>query len=187
LTNPFALAGIGEAVDLIRTVVSEREPVVVYGDYDVDGVTAVAVLVETLKALGATVDPYIPNREDEGYGLNLEALRALRQDGAYLLITVDCGMRSLEEVAFARQLGLRVIVTDHHKPGERLPAADVVVNPKHPANADGLGELAGVGVAFELDRELESALGNHAARDGCRRSAGSGGVGHGGRYGRLGR
>ena len=159
LTDPFALAGVSAAVDLIRRAVAAHERVVVYGDYDVDGVTAVAVLVETLRALGATVEPYIPSREDEGYGLNRDALRSLRRNGACLLITVDCGMRSLAEVAFAREIGLSVIVTDHHRPGEHLPSADVVVNPKHPEDVHGLGELAGVGVAFQLARALM--LANH--------------------------
>ncbi len=154
LADPYTLVGIREAVDLIREVVTERKPVVIYGDYDVDGVTAVAVLVETLRALGAIVTPYIPSREDEGYGLNPEALYALSQGGARLLITVDCGMRSLDEVAYARELGLAVIVTDHHRPGDRLPPANIVINPKHPTNHDGLGELAGVGVAFELAQAL---------------------------------
>ncbi len=154
LADPYTLAGMGRAVELIREAIVAREHVVIYGDYDVDGVTAVAVLVEALRALGAIVTPYIPSREDEGYGLNPEALYALHQEGARLLITVDCGMRSLDEVAYARELGLTVIVTDHHRPGNHLPPANVVVNPKHPSGAAGLGELAGVGVAFELARAL---------------------------------
>lgn len=154
LADPYTLAGMGRAVELIREAIVAREHVVIYGDYDVDGVTAVAVLVEALRALGAIVTPYIPSREDEGYGLNPEALYALHQEGARLLITVDCGMRSLDEVAYARELGLTVIVTDHHRPGNHLPLANVVINPKHPSGAAGLGELAGVGVAFELARAL---------------------------------
>ncbi len=154
LADPYTLPGISPAVDLIRVAIAAREHIVIYGDYDVDGVTAVAVLIETLRALGAVVTPYIPSREDEGHGLNPEALYALRQDGAKLLITVDCGMRSLDEVAYARELGLTVIVTDHHRPGDYLPPANVIINPKHPSATAGLGELAGVGVAFELAQAL---------------------------------
>lgn len=153
------LEGIAEAVGLVREVIREDQLIVVYGDYDVDGVTAAAVLVETLQSLGAQVKPYIPSREDEGYGLNVEAIQALVEEGARLLITVDCGTRSVDEIAMARDLGLHVIVTDHHHVGARLPPADVVVNPKRGSStADETNceapDLAGVGVAFRLAHAL---------------------------------
>ena len=154
LTNPFRLVGVSDAVRLIRRVISEDGLIIVYGDYDVDGVTAVAVLVETLRAMGARTKPYIPSREDEGYGLNREAIASLVSDKAQLLITVDCGIRSLEEVALARKLGLRVIITDHHHVGAALPYADAVINPRQPGNPPEVHELAGVGVAFKLAQAL---------------------------------
>jgi len=96
---------MNRTVDRIRRAIKAREPVAIYGDYDVDGVTATALLVQTLAAFGANVRPYIPRRADEGYGLNVEALQALQNDGVRLVITVDCGVRSLTEVAFAKAIG----------------------------------------------------------------------------------
>lgn len=159
LDDPFDLPGVADAVALIRDAVSRGDPIVVYGDYDVDGVTAAAVLVETLGALGATVKPYIPSREDEGYGLNPEAIAALAQEGARLLITVDCGIRSLADVVYAHSLGLRIVVTDHHQLGSALPDADAVINPKRvlvQPDYDGrpVSDLAAVGVAFKLAQAL---------------------------------
>jgi single-stranded-DNA-specific exonuclease len=154
LPNPFIMDGVADAVSLIRKMAIQDARVVVYGDYDVDGVTAAAVVMETLEALGMQVEPYIPSREDEGYGLNKEAIESLATQGARLLITVDCGIRSREEIAFARRLGLRVIVTDHHHPGPELPPADVVINPKCPACSYDFTQLAGVGVAFKLAQGL---------------------------------
>lgn len=154
LENPLRMTGMHDAVFLIRQVVSQQGLIAVYGDYDADGVTATAILVQTLRALGATVRPYIPDRIEEGYGLNVEALQALAHEGVRLLITVDCGIRSLEEVALARQLGMKVIVTDHHHVGTALPAADVVLNPRRPDCAYPFKDLAGAGVAFKLAQAL---------------------------------
>jgi single-stranded-DNA-specific exonuclease len=154
LTNPFKLVGVTEAVRLIRRITADDGLIVVYGDYDADGVTAVAVLVETLRAMGARVKPYIPSREEEGYGLNREAIEGLVSEQAQLLITVDCGIRSLDEVALARKLGMRVIVTDHHHVGTALPCAEAVINPRQPGNPPDVHELAGVGVAFKLAQAL---------------------------------
>jgi len=152
--NPWSMAGMHEAVFLIRQVVSHNLPIAVYGDYDADGITATAILVETLQALGAQVRAYIPDRVEEGYGLNLEALQTLATEGTRLLITVDCGIRSLEEVALARRLGLQVIVTDHHHVGAALPAADVILNPRRPECSYPFPDLAGAGVAFKLAQAL---------------------------------
>ncbi len=168
LSDPLALVGVEEAVDLIRRAVRDDALIVIYGDYDVDGITACAVLVQTLRTQGARVKPYIPRREDEGYGLNPDAIRALAQEGAGLLITVDCGMRAVDDVQLAHDLGLTTIVTDHHQaePGARdggtIGVADVVINPKcslgdGEADDDELIHLAGVGVAFKLAQALLSA------------------------------
>jgi single-stranded-DNA-specific exonuclease len=117
-------------------------------------VTAAAVLIQTLQALGAQVRAYIPNRLDEGYGLNIEAITELAAGGARVLITVDCGIRSLDEVATARRLGMTVIVTDHHHVGAALPQADAVVNPRRSDCAYPFKDLAGVGVAYKLAQAL---------------------------------
>lgn len=154
LGNPLRMAGMHEAVFLIRQAVMHGKPIAVYGDYDADGVTATAILVQTLRTLGADVRPYIPDRVEEGYGLNVEALRALAEAGTRLLITVDCGIRSLEEVALARRLGLQVVITDHHHVGAALPAADVVLNPRRPDCPYPFKDLAGAGVAFKLAQAL---------------------------------
>ncbi|HOT90682.1 MAG TPA: single-stranded-DNA-specific exonuclease RecJ [Anaerolineae bacterium] len=152
--NPFAMKDIPVAVRLLRQAIKRRTPVVIYGDYDVDGVTASAILVQTLESLGAQVKVHIPNRLDEGYGLNVEAITELAQQGARVLITVDCGIRSLNEVAVARQLGMQVIVTDHHHLGPALPQADAVINPRRPDCRYPFKDLAGVGVAYKLAQAL---------------------------------
>lgn len=129
--NPFRLKGMNEAVTRIRKAIRVREPIVVYGDFDADGVTATALLIQTLASLGAArVEPYIPNRIEEGYGLNCDALRSLASQGFKLLITVDCGIRSIEEVSYGNRLGLDIIITDHHSVPERLPPALAIINPK---------------------------------------------------------
>ena len=152
--SPFQMRDVEPAVALIRRTIRRDGLITVYGDYDADGITALALLVQTLRALGARVYPYIPDREDEGYGLNPEAIRLVRDRGAKLLITVDCGIRSLEEVALARKLGMRVIITDHHHLGPALPGADAVINPRRPDIGYAFRDFAGVGVAFKLAQGL---------------------------------
>lgn len=149
-----ALMGLAEAVDRISQAINRQESIVIYGDYDVDGVTATALMTLALEAVGANVRPYIPNRFDEGYGLNPEALEALKDEGTDLIITVDCGIRSPNEVAYARQLGMEMIITDHHHPGPELPEAYTVVNPKQPGDLYPEKELAGVGLAFKIIEAL---------------------------------
>ena len=152
--NPFRIAGMNEAVERIRRAIRNGERIAVYGDFDADGVTATALMVQTLSALGAFVRPYIPHRVDEGYGLNNSALSELAREGQQLIITVDCGIRAVDEVAFANRLGLDVIVTDHHSVGAELPPALAVINPKR-ADCDYLFKgLAGVGLAFKLAQGL---------------------------------
>lgn len=154
LHDPFDLKGMDAAVERIAHAVRCGERIAVYGDFDADGVTSTALLTQTLRALGATVAPYIPDRVDEGYGLNAEALEKLAERGAALILTVDCGIRSVEEVAHGCRLGLDVIVTDHHSVGPMLPPALAVINPKQPGCPYPFKELAGVGVAFKLAQAL---------------------------------
>jgi len=148
------MQGMEAAVRLARQALARGDLIVVYGDYDVDGVTACAILIQTLRSLGGQVLPYIPNREDEGYGLNKDAITTLAEDGARLLITVDCGIRSLDEVAWARRQGMQVIVTDHHHLAEALPPAEAVLNPRRSECAYPFKDLAGVGVAYKLAQAL---------------------------------
>lgn len=162
-TEPHAMLGITEAMARIRFAVQNGEPVAVYGDYDVDGVTATALLTEVLQTIGAQVRGYIPNRFEEGYGLNKEALDSLHESGVRLVITVDCGIRSLKEVAHANALGMDVIISDHHQPGKELPPALAILNPKQALDDYPEKELAGVGLAYKLvqaifaDRSLKPA------------------------------
>ncbi len=150
----FRMAGMNRTIDRIRRAIKAHEPIAIYGDYDVDGVTATALLVQTLAALGAEVRPYIPHRVEEGYGLNPEALQALKNEGVRVVITVDCGVRSLVEVAFAKTIGLDLIVSDHHMPLEELPDAYALINPKQPDCPYPFKELAGVGLAFKIAQAL---------------------------------
>jgi len=151
--DPFAMADMYRAVDILIRATRNKVPIAVYGDFDTDGVTATALLVQTLTDLGANAQPYIPNRVEEGYGLNLDSLRKLYRDGVRLVVTVDCGIRSLEEVDQARR-GIEFIVTDHHSVGSRLPRASAVLNPKREDCQYPYKELAGVGVAFKLVQAL---------------------------------
>ena len=156
-TDPFQLAGMQTAVDRIRFALDQKEPIAIYGDYDVDGVTATALLVEALAGLGADVRGYIPNRFDEGYGLNKEALDSLKADGVRLVITVDCGIRSPDEALHARTIGLDLVISDHHHPdGLNLPPALAVINPKQHGDPYPDKDLAGVGIAYKIAEALAS-------------------------------
>ncbi|HZU38063.1 MAG TPA: DHH family phosphoesterase, partial [Gemmataceae bacterium] len=150
LHPPRELPGIAEATERLATAVRDGRRIVVYGDYDVDGLTGTAILLQTLKMLGAQADFYVPHRLDEGYGLNLDALGQLAQDGASAIVTVDCGIGSLAEAAEARRLGLELIITDHHPCQEQLPDAAVVVHPRRPGSTYPFDGLSGSGVAFKL-------------------------------------
>ena len=152
--SPWGLKGVDVAISRILQALDNTEKIVIYGDYDVDGVTSTALLVQVLRALNGDVGAYIPNRFDEGYGLNLDALSQLSQDGVDLVITVDCGIRSVDEVAHARDLGLDLIVTDHHHPGEVLPPALSVINPKQEGDTYPEKMLAGVGIAYKIAQAL---------------------------------
>ena len=152
--DPFALKGMSVAVSRIRQALRNDEAIVVYGDFDADGVTATALLLQTLTALGARVRPYIPDRVSEGYGLNSAALTRLAGEGARLIITVDCGVRAVDEVAAGMAAGLDLIITDHHSVGAELPPALAVINPKQAGCASKSQNLAGAGLAFRLAQAL---------------------------------
>jgi single-stranded-DNA-specific exonuclease len=148
--SPFLMKGMNTAVQRIRRAIKTQELVIVYGDFDADGVTSTALLVTVLRALKINVRPYIPHRVDEGYGLNSQALRKLADDGAKLVITVDCGIRSVDEVEDGKSYGLDMIITDHHSLGAQVPNALAVLNPKQEDCKYPEDMLAGVGVAYKL-------------------------------------
>jgi len=153
--DPFQLIGMTTAVERIQYALSHNEPIAIYGDYDVDGVTATALMVEALTKLGADVRGYIPNRFEEGYGLNKDALDSLKADGVKLVITVDCGIRSPDEALHARTIGLDLIISDHHHPdGDSLPPALAVINPKQHGDGYPDKDLAGVGMAYKIAEAL---------------------------------
>lgn len=161
--NPYKLKDMTPAVTRIIQALETEEVICVYGDFDADGVTATALLVSALQAAGGRVGPYIPDRVDEGYGLNCEAIERIAQQ-AQLLITVDCGMRSIAEVERANALGLAVIITDHHSVGPVLPPALAVINPRRKDCPSRFDRLAGVGVAFRLAQAVLRAVGNRGQR-----------------------
>ena len=153
-TDPFDIIGIPDAVCRLGKAILNKEPIAIYGDYDVDGVTATALLVKALEKLGGKVQGYIPNRFDEGYGLNNEALLNLRDLGVKLVVTVDCGIRSLIEARFAREINLDLIITDHHHPTDELPDALAVIDPRQDGDPYPEKDLAGVGLAYKLVQAL---------------------------------
>lgn len=151
IINPMDMLGMDKAAERIRTAIEAKEKIVVYGDYDVDGITSTALLYEFLKSSGADAAYYIPDRRDEGYGINIMAVNKFIKEGVKLLITVDCGITAIGETEFAKLQGMEVIITDHHTCKERIPTAAVaVVNPKQEDDGYGFDGLAGVGVAFKL-------------------------------------
>jgi single-stranded-DNA-specific exonuclease len=155
LHNPFKLADMDKAVERIHRAISRGEKICIYGDYDTDGTTATALLINTFRQMDVPVDYYIPNRYEEGYGLNEDTIEKIYQENnAKLLITVDCGITSVKEVALANQLGMDVIVTDHHEPEQEQPPAYALISPKIQGNEYPCTELAGVGLAFKLAQSL---------------------------------
>lgn len=155
VTDPFLLPGMAPAADRILRAVRTRERIAVYGDYDVDGVTATALMVTVLRRLGADVQPFLPNRIDEGYGMSADGLqRCMEEAGPGLIVTVDCGTSSTGSVDLARSAGIDVVITDHHEPGERLAQPVALVNPKLAGSPEPTRTLAGVGVAFKLCHAL---------------------------------
>lgn len=165
LGDPYLLPDMQKAVERIVEAINKNEKICVYGDYDVDGITSVTVMIKALESLGADVFYYIPDRMDEGYGLNKSALEEIRQSGAGLVITVDCGIVSFEEVAYGNSLGINMIITDHHQSQDKLPPALGVINPKIKDSNYPFKELAGVGVAYNLCRALEIHIGKDSEAD----------------------
>lgn len=159
--DPLLLPGMKQALARLRQAVRGGETVAVFGDFDVDGVTASAVLTQGLRSLGVKVVPYIPDRFREGYGLNLRAMDLLRQAGARLVLTVDCGTSSLREVEYAGRLGMEVVILDHHTVPPELPAAVATVNPRREDSRYPEPELAAVGLAYKLMAALHESLGRN--------------------------
>lgn len=158
LHDPFLLPDMEKAVDRIIKAIRSNENILIYGDYDVDGITAVSMLYLLLKQLGATVHFYIPNRIKEGYGISLSGIEEAARQGFNLIITVDCGITAIPELEYANQLDMDVIVSDHHEPGITLPPAYAILNPKCSNSSYPFQELAGVGVAYKLAQALARAL-----------------------------
>src|ERR671930_1243593 len=151
LHDPLLLGDMAQAVEAVRAAVAARKPICVHGGYDADGICATALAVLTLRELGADVSWHLPSRFDEGYGVSRQTLARLAREGCGLVLTVDCGITAVEEVAEARAQGLEVVVTDHHQPGERLPDCPLVVT--RPSEYP-FPELCGTGVVFKLAQAL---------------------------------
>lgn len=154
LHDPFLMRDMDRAADRLVQAIRSKERVLVHGDYDTDGITACALIVSVLQSQGVEVEYYIPHRIDEGYGLSMSGIAYAKKRGCTLLITVDCGITALDEIARAREYGMDVIITDHHKPLAELPCDCLIINPKRPGDDYPFKELAGVGVAFKLVQAL---------------------------------
>ena len=157
--NPFGMPDMEKAINRILKAIENGEKIIIYGDYDVDGITSVAVLKSFLEERGLQIGVYIPNRLNEGYGLNKEAIKFISDNGYQLMITVDCGITATEEIEYAKSLGIETIITDHHEPIEILPDAVAVVDAKRKDNKYECRNLAGVGVVFKLIQALSIKMG----------------------------
>ena len=157
--DPFLMPDMDKAVERILKAIDKKEKIIIYGDYDVDGITSITVLKKFLEERGAIVSSYIPNRLDEGYGLNKEAILSIAKQGFNLMITVDCGISGTEEVEYANSLGIETVITDHHEPLEILPNAIAVVDPKIQTSKYPFRGLAGVGVVFKTIQAIGIKLG----------------------------
>lgn len=157
--DPFLMPDMEKAVDRIINAINNQEKIIIYGDYDVDGITSITVLKSFLENRGISVDSYIPNRLQEGYGLNKPAIDEIVKNKYDLMITVDCGISGIDEIEYANSLGLETIVTDHHEVGDKLPDAIAVVDAKRKDNQYPCRDLAGVGVVFKLIQALGIKLG----------------------------
>jgi single-stranded-DNA-specific exonuclease len=152
--SPFDLLNMSDAVETIHSAIEAESKIVVFGDYDVDGVTSSVILVQLLQNYQCDVDVFIPNRFDEGYGLSFDAVASVMNKNPDLIITVDCGVRSVKEVEILKQQGVKVVITDHHQPHAVIPAADAVICPKQPGDSYPFKDLAGVGIAYKLAQGL---------------------------------
>lgn len=158
--DPFSVPDMHQAVSRVYKALLSGEKIAVYGDFDADGITATALLVQGLSELGGDVVPYIPHRMQEGYGLRIPALEKLRKQGVTLVITVDTGITAFDEIEKARKMGMEILVTDHHVPLAELPPAGIIVDPKRTDSACPFKEFAGVGVAYKLMEGLLSGGGH---------------------------
>ena len=163
LHDPFLFTDMSKAVDLLQGAVDRREKILIFGDYDVDGVLSVVILMRALRSLGAEVDYYIPERLKEGYGIKDEHLQVVEEKGARLVISVDCGIKAVSFARKAAALGVGLIITDHHRPGDELPAASAILNPVLADSGYPFRGLAGVGVVFKLLQALLTKAGRAAA------------------------
>lgn len=159
LLDPFILAGMDKGVERIIQALRDKEKVMIFGDYDVDGITATSLLFLVLNKLGAEVTYYLPNRLIEGYGLSEEGISEAEKRGVKLIVSVDCGITAIEEVAYAKARGIDTIITDHHEPQQVLPVASAIINPKASGYQYPGGELSGVGVAFKFAQAILRRLG----------------------------
>ena len=156
--DPFLMPDMEKAVERILKAIQHNEKMLIYGDYDVDGITSITVLKKFFQDREISIDYYIPNRIEEGYGLNKEAIKHIAKNGYQLIITVDCGITSVEEVALANDLGVKIVITDHHEVPEELPEAIAVVDAKRKDSIYPFNQLAGVGVAFKLIQALSKKM-----------------------------
>ncbi len=156
--NPYLMPDMEIAVERIMKAIENREKIMIYGDYDVDGITSITVLQKFLTQIGLQVENYIPNRLDEGYGLNRQAIENIAKDGYKLMITVDCGISGIDEIEYANSLGIETIITDHHEPLEQLPNAIAVIDAKRKDNKYPFNQLAGVGVVFKFIQAIGKKL-----------------------------
>ncbi|MBS5858126.1 MAG: single-stranded-DNA-specific exonuclease RecJ [Clostridia bacterium] len=157
--NPFLITDMEKSVERIIKAIENKEKVTIYGDYDVDGITSITVLKSFLKDRGLETSQYIPNRLNEGYGLNNNAIEKIKQQGCDLMITVDCGISAINEINYASSLGIETIITDHHEPGNEIPKAFAVIDNKRKDSKYPFRELAGVGVVFKLIQAIGIKLG----------------------------
>ena len=157
--DPFLMPDMEKGIDRILKAIENKEKIMIYGDYDADGITSITVLKKFLTERELEVESYIPNRLDEGYGLNKEAIKGIYDRGYRLMITVDCGISGIEEVEFANSLGIETIITDHHEPAEELPNAYAVIDAKRKDNKYPFNQLAGVGVVFKFIQAISIKLG----------------------------
>lgn len=156
--NPYLMPDMEKAVNRIIQAIEKNEKIIIYGDYDVDGITSITVLKSFFKDIGVEVGTYIPNRLEEGYGLNKPAIDKIVNEEYALMITVDCGISGIDEIKYANELGIETIVTDHHEVGEKLPPAIAVVDAKRKDNEYPCRDLAGVGVVFKLIQAIRNKI-----------------------------
>ena len=152
--DPFLLPDMEKAIDRIEEAITKNEKILIYGDYDADGITSTTLLTKFFKDIGINVENYIPNRLTEGYGLNNKAIDKIKEKETKLIITVDCGITSIKEIEYAKKLGIDVIITDHHEPSEEIPKAIAIIDAKRKNNKYPFNQLAGCGIAFKLTQAI---------------------------------